>query len=75
MNSARFLYLHRADDTKAPIPELRCGAFSLVPTGKTKRRYIMARHKKISKVEHVGKKRGGKKRGRKAGHKKTSLKK
>lgn len=35
----------------------------------------MARHKKISKVEHVGKKRGGKKRGRKAGHKKTSLKK
>jgi len=35
----------------------------------------MARHKKIGKVEHVGKKRGGKKRGRKHGHKKTSIKK
>lgn len=35
----------------------------------------MARHKKIGKVEHVGKKRGGKKRGRKAGHKKHTLKK
>lgn len=35
----------------------------------------MAKHKKIGKTEHVGKKRGGKKRGRKAGHKKTHLKK
>jgi hypothetical protein len=51
----------------------RLEPFVLLPDNQ--RRIIMAKHKRISKVEHVGKKRGGKKRGGKKHSKKSMLKK